>query len=147
MKGARQKATSWYQSHSNYNQGSAIPKHGSRRFLFMKTTAMKVYVQLLVLVLFLPYENLLCAQPVPSGEITPIGQAYFSKDSSSLRPGNRFLELRFSPQNGELQALIHKKSGVDLKKEKVNCYHTLWGVGVYTKGFFWNYPVIFHWQV
>jgi hypothetical protein len=60
-------------------------------------------------------------------------QAYYSKERDSIRLGNRFLELRFSSQNGELQALIHKKSGVDLKKEKVNCYHTLWGMGIYTK--------------
>jgi hypothetical protein len=93
---------------------------------------MKVYVPLLVLALFLSCEGVLCAQPVPAGRITPSDQAYFSKEGGSIRLGNRLLELQFSSQNGELQALIHKKSGVDLKKEKTDCYHTIWGLSIFT---------------
>jgi hypothetical protein len=74
-----------------------------------------------------------CALANASGQGSSENQAYFSKDDGNIRLGNRFLEMRFSSQNGELLALLHKKSGVDLKKEKVNCYHTLWGMGVYTK--------------
>jgi len=74
-----------------------------------------------------------CALANTIGHGSSENQAYFSKDDGNIRLGNRFLEMRFSSQNGELLTLLHKKSGVDLKKEKVNCYHTLWGVGVYTK--------------
>jgi hypothetical protein len=87
---------------------------------FTKTTGF------MVLALFLQCEGPLSAQIV-SGD-----QAYYSKEGDSIRLGNRFLELRFSARNGELQALIQKKSGVDLKKEKTDCYHTIWGLGVFT---------------
>lgn len=59
--------------------------------------------------------------------------AYFNKNGDSLILGNRFLEMRFSAQNGKLQSLIHKKSGVDLILEKVNSWASVWGIGIYTK--------------
>jgi hypothetical protein len=54
--------------------------------------------------------------------------AYATVSDTAIRIGNAELEVAFNRQNGGLDSLVHKKSGIDLRAVKTGTWPLLWGL-------------------
>ena len=59
------------------------------------------------------------------------GGAYFQEDANFLYIGNEHVELAFRKDNGAIWSVIHKGTGIDLKREKENAWPVTWGITLY----------------
>lgn len=62
-----------------------------------------------------------------------IVDSYYKEDGDFFYIGNGHIEIGFRRNNGALWSIMHKKSGLDLRKEKASSWQLAWGLTMFTR--------------